>query len=273
MHPAFGIPLALLAFLLFGSTIAQPERSVLVQAHRGFSENYPENTLRAFEEAIQAGADRIETDLALTSDGVVVLMHDLTVDRTTNGEGGTSSFTLEELKQLDAGSWKGAEFAGEQVPTLAEALALADGRAELNLEIKARDRSRSATRAIIDAGVAEVLEHGALDRVVFSSFDYEALLEVRKLAPEARLLLLDWDAPSEFGWLDVAIAQEFYAWSPRAMYLTKERVEKAKEAGLHIHVGATSNPLMPLWLSWGVDGFSADDTAALVARLEQLGLR
>lgn len=271
-----GLALALVAFLLAPAAVlaqdsGQPD--VLVQAHRGFSEDYPENTLRAFDEAIKAGANRVETDLALTSDGVVVLMHDVTVDRTTDGQGGTSGFTLGELKQLDAGSWKAAEFTGEKVPTLAEALELTAGRAEMNLEIKVSQRSASSVHDTIRLGVATVLEHDALERVVFSSFDFEALLEVRKLAPEARLLLLDWDAPSRFGWLDVAIAQEFYGWSPKSQYLTEELVAKAKDGGLFIHVGAVTNRMIPTWVEWGVDGFSADDTKRLIATLKKHGLR
>lgn len=274
LAPRLRFPVTLLLLALFAGAAAQEApRRALVQAHRGFSEAYPENTLLAFEKAIEAGADRIETDLALTKDGVVVLMHDNTVDRTTDGQGGVAAFTLEELKRLDAGSWKSPEFAGERVPTLAEALELTAGRAELNLEIKSNGRTRSSVRATIAAAAAVILEHDALDRVVFSSFDYEALLRVREHLPEARLLLLDWDAPSEFGWLDVAIAQGFYGWSPRSEYLTFERAQHAKEAGLFIHTGAVSNPNMPMWFEWGVDGFSANDTAALVGNLERLGLR
>src|SRR5690606_15062412 len=97
------------------------EACMFVQAHRGFSESYPENTMLAITKALEAGADRIETDLAVTRDDVIVLMHDRSLDRTTTGRGRVQSFTFEQVSQLDAGSWKGPQFAGERVPTLAEA--------------------------------------------------------------------------------------------------------------------------------------------------------
>ena len=247
---------------------------VLVQAHRGYSEVYPENTLLAIDKALEVGADRIEVDLALTSDGHVVLMHDRTVERTTDGEGSVQFMTLEQVKELDAGSWKSPEFAGEAVPTLIEALELADGRGELNLEIKTNSRSGSYVSDVIRAAVGIVQEQEATDRVIFSSFDFQALQQVKQLDPNLRVLLIDWDEASEsFDWLDVAIAQGFYGWSPASEYATPERLQRAEEAGIFVHVGAGPGPKLLDWLELGVDGFSANDPAALVEFLERRGLR
>ena len=91
-------------------------------AYRGASNTYPENTRAAFREAIRLGAHMIEMDVYFTKDRQLVLMHDLTVDRTTNGSGTVSELTLEEIKRLDAGSWKSSQFEGEEVPTLEEVL-------------------------------------------------------------------------------------------------------------------------------------------------------
>ncbi|MBN2024659.1 MAG: hypothetical protein JW809_17915 [Pirellulales bacterium] len=107
-----------------------------VVAHRGASATHPENTLAAFREAIWLGAQQIEFDVARTSDGVLVLMHDDTVDRTTTGAGSVGSLTLAEIKQLDAGSWKGLRFTGERVPTLAEALDIMPENVWLNVHMK-----------------------------------------------------------------------------------------------------------------------------------------
>ena len=176
-----------------------PEESthVIVQAHRGYSEVYPENTLIAIEKAFEVGADRVETDLALTQDGHVVLMHDRTVDRTTDGSGRVQFMTLAEVKALDAGAWKGARFAGERVPTLEEALELARGKGELNLEIKVTGSAGSYVAETIRRAVEIVQEHEAHDYVIFSSFDFEALQQVQRLDPELRVLLLDWDAGAD----------------------------------------------------------------------------
>lgn len=264
-----------ISLLALGLAAAQEASDkVLVQAHRGYSEVFPENTLLAIEKAFAAGADRVETDLALTKDGHVVLMHDRTVERTTDGEGSVQFMTLGEIRQLDAGSWKDPRYAGERVPTLEEALELAKGRGELNLEIKVSSRSGPYVSDLIRAAVELVHEHGATDRVIFSSFDYQALQQVQRLDPDLRVLLLDWDeGGGAFDWLDVAIKQGFYGWSPKAQFATPERLAKAEQNGIFVHVGARPGPKLLEWLELGVDGFSADDPAALVEFLERRGLR
>jgi glycerophosphoryl diester phosphodiesterase len=263
----------LMMTILAAGAAAQGGPDVLVQAHRGFSEVYPENTLLAIERAFEAGADRVEVDLALTSDGQIVLMHDRTIERTTDGEGITDFLTLAELKAFDAGSWKDPFYAGERIPTLEEALDLAEGRGELNLEIKVNGRSASSIRRLIAIAVEKIEARRAGDRVIFSSFDFEALQEVRRIDPDLRVLLIDWDEGSNFDWLDVAIAQGFYGWSPRGQYATSERLARAEAAGLFVHIGAGPGPQLLEWLKLGVDGFSADDPLALVQYLERQGLR
>ena len=104
--------------------------------HRGYPAKYPENTLAAFEAAIEAGAVMIELDVMLSRDRKVVVIHDATLDRTTNGKGSVADLTLAELKQLDAGSWFDAQFVGQQIPELSEVLDLVNGRAYVNIEIK-----------------------------------------------------------------------------------------------------------------------------------------
>ena len=105
-------------------------------AHRGASHTHPENTIAAFREAIRLGAHMIEFDVALTRDGALVLMHDTTLDRTTNGTGPVSARSVAELRELDAGGWKGDAFTGERIPTLAEALAIMPENIWLNVHLK-----------------------------------------------------------------------------------------------------------------------------------------
>ncbi|MCI0439653.1 MAG: hypothetical protein L0177_11055 [Chloroflexi bacterium] len=100
----------------------------VICAHRGLDDSAPENTLAAFEAALDRGM-AIEFDIQMTADGHLVIMHDQAVDRTTNGSGRVSEMTLSELRKLDAGSWFGPEFAGQRVPTFDEALELIRGRA------------------------------------------------------------------------------------------------------------------------------------------------
>lgn len=114
--------------------IEMPERGIC--AHRGASDTHPENTLAAFRAAIRLGAQMIEFDVALSKDKKLVLLHDNTVDRTTNGQGPVADLTLAELKALDAGSWKHQQFAGERVPELSEALAMMPENIWLNVHLK-----------------------------------------------------------------------------------------------------------------------------------------
>lgn len=264
--------ITVLATLMF-TAVAQDDRPI-VQAHRGYSEVYPENTLLAFEEAFEVGADRIETDLALTEDGIVVLMHDRTVDRTTDGSGPVQTLTLEELKALDAGSWKDASFSGERVPTLEEAVKLAKAYGgTLNLEIKTSGRPSYLVRDTVVAAIKLVHEMEAEELVMFTSFDLNALAMVREQDPNLRVGLIDWDEPGRFDQLDVAISEKLFSWSPKAEYATETRVQKAREAGLHVYIGSNPGPQLEQRLSWGAQGFSSDNPEALVDYLEAHGLR
>lgn len=122
-------------------------------AHRGASDTHPENTLAAFREAIMLGAQMIEFDVALTKDGHPVLMHDATVDRTTDGSGAVADLTLEEILKLDAGSWKDKKFREERVPQLADALSMMPENIWLNVHLKGgTDLAAKTTQAIVAAG-------------------------------------------------------------------------------------------------------------------------
>jgi len=145
----------------------------LVCAHRGVSAHFPENTLVAIEEAARIGAPMTEIDVRRTSDGHIVLMHDETVDRTTNGSGAVPNLTLEDIRRFDAGAWKGGQFAGEEVPTLADVLDLCrDSGMFLCIEIKQYD---------IAADVVGLLEaHGMADSTIVISFSFDTVCDVRQ---------------------------------------------------------------------------------------------
>ena len=114
--------------------VAMPTKGIC--AHRGASDTHPENTIPAFREAIRQGAQMIEFDVALSKDGKLVLLHDNTLDRTTNGSGPVGSLPLAELKKLDAGSWKGSQFKNTPIPTLDEALTIMPENIWLNVHLK-----------------------------------------------------------------------------------------------------------------------------------------
>jgi glycerophosphoryl diester phosphodiesterase len=157
-----------------------------VIAHRGFSGAAPENTLAAVRAAVKVGADMVEIDVTLTSDGKIVVIHDETVDRTTNGSGKVSDFSLAELQQLDAGAWFAPRFAGERIPTLDAVLDEVEGRILLNVEIK----SEAVVRGIVTKVASAIQRQGMIDQVVVSSFSPKALREVHSEAPKIRTAVL-----------------------------------------------------------------------------------
>lgn len=154
------------------------DKNFFVWAHRGASAVAPENTLAAFAAAEAAGADGIELDVHLSRDGVPVIIHDDTVDRTTSGRGEVGRLRLDELRSLDAGSWFSPSFAGEPIPTLEEVLHWAEGRLRLNLEIK---------DYLAGQIVLELLSHYPNDRILVSSFDHRVLESLRRVDPELPL--------------------------------------------------------------------------------------
>ena len=117
----------------------QSEDNIYVAAHRGWSEKYPENTLEAFQAAIDLQVDQLEIDVRITKDGELVIIHDATVDRTTNGTGKVCDYTLAELKELDAGSWKGEQFKGAKIPTLIEFMELIKDLPDMTVDFELKE--------------------------------------------------------------------------------------------------------------------------------------
>ncbi|MBQ8403145.1 MAG: glycerophosphodiester phosphodiesterase [Clostridia bacterium] len=152
----------------------QSEKNVYVAAHRGASELYPENTMAAFRAALEMGVDQIETDVRVTADGELVLIHDEAVDRTTDGTGKVCEFTLSELKKLDAGAKKGAKFAGERIPTLRELMELVKDHSTLTLDIELKEYPTDGREAlaydVCDRTLKMLDEYGFSGRIVVNSF-------------------------------------------------------------------------------------------------------
>jgi glycerophosphoryl diester phosphodiesterase len=170
----------------------------LVFAHRGAKRVAPENTLPAFEAAIRLGADGVELDVQYSSDGKLVIFHDLNLNKTSNGTGRLTAHTFEELQRLDAGAYFGAEFAGVQIPALDEVLDLAKGKLLVNIELKSLEISGSK----LGVDVVEVVRaHRMVDDVVISSFNPFVLRRSKLAGPEIEhALLLDLDTTGWTRW-------------------------------------------------------------------------
>jgi glycerophosphoryl diester phosphodiesterase len=157
--------------------LVRQKRKIALIAHRGAADSAPENTLAAIRKALEGPAEFIEIDIHQTRDQQVVVMHDATVNRTTNGQGNIADLTLAELRQLDAGSWYHATFSQEKVPTLEEVLTLVNGKKKLLIEIKKGD---NFYEGIEDNTLALIRQHQAQDWTVIQSFYDEVLAKVWK---------------------------------------------------------------------------------------------
>jgi len=183
----------------------------VVIAHRGASGSCPENTLAAFRRAAALGAPMVELDVQLTRDGEVVVIHDVTLERTTDGHGRVCDRTLAEIARLDAGGWFGPAFRGERVPTLAQVLAAV--AVAVNVELKPHGEEGLEQR-----GLDVVEAAGALGRVVFSSFDPTSLVRLRQASAAAEIAVLVGDGPLPEA---LRLAERVAA---RALHLRNDRV-------------------------------------------------
>lgn len=217
-------------------------------AHRGASQYAPENTLSAFYKAIDMGANGIETDLRTTRDGVIILLHDDELNRTTNGRGEPANHTWSELEQLDAGSWFRPEFAGERLVTL-ELFLYLFARKNLLFSLELKD-------AHLERQTLDLLgRYNVREKVTLNSFDFDHLAAVRQLDKSIKIghLLSKITKEGIRALLDIGGNQI----CPAARLLEPEDVALAKEYGLEVRAwGIADEALMFHALHCGVDGMT-----------------
>lgn len=238
----------------------------LVIAHRGFSWIAPENTLAAYRLAMEAGAEMAECDVWLSADGVPVLLHDRDLERTTGVAGPVTERTVAELKQLDAGSWKSEEYAGERIPTLVETLRLVKGRMRLVIEIKPSGMEQEVVDAIAEAGVAP-------EDVMIFSFRHDVVDRIARIEPLLPTTWLVGDFPEdEEGWPEV-IRQALRA-RVSALGLSRRNVPAgfvhlAHQVGLPVFVWTVNEEEeMRRLIDLGVDAIITDRPDVLLSLLE-----
>lgn len=233
----------------------------LVIAHRGARDVAPENTLAAFRAALEAGADGIELDVTRCATGEIVVIHDDTVDRTTDGHGRVAEMPFGALRELDAGRWFNEAFRGERIPLLEEVLDLVGGKLRINIEIKGKDWRDTG----IEAEIAETIRRrGLTSSIIISSFNPWALRRMRRAAADVRLGFL-YAAPKTG--LDLApfFAPRFLgaeALHPHLALVDDTYVARAQRLGLRINVW-TVNALEDIMrmVALGVDGIITDHPA------------
>ncbi len=241
-------------------------RLPLILAHRGASDDAPENTLRAFGLALEQGADGLELDVTLSADGVPVVIHDDTLDRTTSGHGPVRGQTLAQLKALDAGypAQFGAKFAGERLPTLAEVFAAYGQQTCINVELK---QDRTPGRALAERVVALIHEHRLARRVIVSSFQFSNLRRVRALDPHLPIGLL-YTVASGGARLARCLGERLHpeAHHPGCYTLGPEQVAWMHGLGLRVNTWTVNEEAeLRRWALAGVDGLITNRPALAVA--------
>ena len=190
---------------------------MILTGHRGAAELEPENTRLSIQKAIDLGVDQVEIDVHLTRDQHLVVIHDATVDRTTNGQGAVADFTLEEVKRLDAGK-------GERIPTLQEVIDLVRGKVVLQIELKGPDTAEPVVRTVEQNNIE--------NEVLLTSFVHERLREARQLNPSLALGAL-WSNPPDDA-CEQAIDMGAEAIHIQYQNIDAQLIQKAHAHGLNI---------------------------------------
>ncbi len=245
--------------------IVLPERGLC--AHRGAMATHPENTISAFRAAIEAGAHMIEFDVQLTSDNQLVVIHDATVDRTTNGTGKVAELTFPEIRELDAGSWKSPEFKGELIPSLNEALEIMPDNIWLNIHLKGDD--------ILGQLVAKVVEQENRLHQAFLACGADAAGKARSVVPDIMICNMDrkeenWDYVN--GTIDM---EADFIQLRRTIYPEfSEYIRLLHENGVRVNYFGTDDPdEIRMLFDYGVDFPLVDDIVGSIDVATELGIK
>ena len=240
---------------------AYAERQPLVFGHRGAMASAPMNTLAAFQLAVDQGADGVELDVHLSQDSQVIVLHDFTVEATTDGRGAASDLMLSELKQLDAGAWFADEFAGERIPTLDEVFAAFANKLYFNVELKSRSGDRDTLAvAVVDC----IRRHGLTEQTLVSSFDDRLLQRFRAFCPDVAMgYLLGRDQPSAL--MDEVPHQARHPWHD---FIDAAYMRWARDAGYLVNAWTVNDAQRIRTLKeLGVNGIITDSPAAAIDAL------
>ncbi len=242
----------------------------IILAHRGDLTHAPENTLASFAQALQKGADGVELDAKLTSDGQVIVIHDTTVDRTTNGKGRIQSHSLESIRQLDAGTWFNEKFSGEKVPLLEEVFELIGKDKLINIELT----NYATPRDGLVVKVCELIKrHNNQKQIIFSSFFPSNLKIAANTLPGTPRGLL-----AMSGWMGVWARSfgfmfgDYQALHPHISNISQQQVQRVHRIKRRVHVWtANTTAEINQLKEWGVDGIFTDDPHTAVRALGRGG--
>ncbi len=227
---------------------------VLIVGHRGALGLAPENTMASFQKGLETGCDLVETDIHLSRDGALVLMHDPEVSRTTNGKGRIRDMTLGEISRLDAGSWFDERFRGEPVPVLGDLLDWAKKRIPVVIEIKGDPRP---SRGIEAALLAELRKHGLVSEVMVIGFHHDSLKRIKEMEPAITTgLTYSCRLADTVGAARATAARSI---RPHWSYWDAELVEECHRAGLTAHAWVANDEERTRYLvDMGIDSLGVD---------------
>lgn len=228
-------------------------------AHRGAAGYAPENTVAAFDKGVDMKADYIEIDVQRSKDGELVIIHDTTVDRTTDGTGSVKDLTFEQIRSLDAGSWKGEEFKGEKIPTFDEILDRYHGKVGILIELKAPELYPG-----IEAQVAKKLKERNLDKpqnekIIIQSFNFESMKITNSLLPKVPIGVLTSNRAhtTEQALKEFATYADYF--NPSYGIVSKELVDQVHSLGMKIQSWTVrSQEAADFLLDMNVDGIITD---------------
>ena len=244
-------------------------------AHRGANLHAPQNTLPAFQKALELGADGLETDVHITKDGQAVICHNYSIDETSNGLGNISDISLRDLKSHDFGGYFSRIFKGTPMPSLDEFLELCknDSLEIMNIELK---HPRVNNSLIVEKTLEAVKRHGLLGKLLISSFDQRLLIRAREIEPDCKTAYL-------YPYPDSAVKCFFvppyalirkigcYAVHPHHFFVNKTMVDRFHSLGVKVNAWTVnSDKLIEKMYRCGIDGYitdSPDDTREYLEHL------
>ncbi|UOQ95020.1 glycerophosphodiester phosphodiesterase [Halobacillus shinanisalinarum] len=246
---------------VFANELKNKDRKqTLTIAHRGASGYAPENTMAAFEKSVDMKAEMFEIDVQMSKDGELVVIHDTTVDRTTNGSGQVKDFTYEELRKLDAGSWFSEEFAGEKIPTLGEVLDAYKGRSGILIELKSPSLYPGIEQKVADELISRNMHKPENNKIIVQSFDHESVKTFQSILPSVPVgVLLGYseDGVSNEQLANFSSYAEYF--NPNKAMITKDLVNRIHEFGMKTHpYTVRDQESANFLLNAGVDGIITD---------------
>ncbi|WP_375582640.1 glycerophosphodiester phosphodiesterase [Cyclobacterium xiamenense] len=260
-----GFCLMLIASCLSAQELDMPNRGFC--AHRGAMATHPENTLPALLAAVRMGAQMIEFDVQFSKDSALVLMHDATVDRTSDGTGAVAELTLSELKELDAGSWMDPAFAGTRIPTLEEVLAVMPRNTWLNIHIKGGHE--------IGKRVARLLVAKGRTQQAFLAVSAEARAGARSVLESIKICNMERQTGgADYVSSTIAMEADFIQLRGPVRRAFKRYVRILHENGIKVNYFGTDDPeTLQRLFAWGIDFPLVNDISAAAQQTEKLGLQ